>query len=99
MRLYLGTSLLCLLVVGCATDDADTEGPDFDDPAAKLDGPSQPAGMYKVIEPSGGFSEGQPRVALLDLRSDGSVYDLEYGPVQLSEDNFGEGQSEKFGTY
>lgn len=95
-RLLIG-SLFCAFAIGCATDSV--EGEDFDDPDAKADGPNQPSGLYKVIEPEGGFDEGQPRIAIMDLRSDGTYYSTEYGPVQYDEYNFGEGVSETFGAY
>src|SRR5262245_53735915 len=99
MKTNLCSALFIMLVAGCATEQLDPGGPDFDDPDAKLDGASQPLGMYKVVEPSGGFGEGEPRIALLDIRSDGTVYDLEYGPVAYDDYNYGEGQTELFGTF
>lgn len=95
--MLLSITAMFMFAVGCVAEEAIVEGEDFDDVEAKFDGPAQPAGVYHLVEPFE-FEEGAPRIGVLDLRSDGSFHDVEYGPV-FDEGNFSEGQDEVFGTY
>lgn len=63
----------------------------------KTDAATPPVGLYQLTEGQD-FEEGWPRQEFLDLRSDGTYYVYEIGPV-LSEGNFEEGYSSYFGTY
>jgi hypothetical protein len=91
------SALACSFAAACATT-TDVEGEDFDDPDAKVDGPSQPSGMYTLVNPNS-FDEGTPRIAFLDLRSDGTYYEKEFGPADNGDGNFQEGELEIFGDY
>ena len=89
-------SVLFVSLVGCATSEVQ-EGEDFDDPDAKADGIANPLGMYHLMNPNS-FDD-EPRIDMLDIRSDGTYYEEEQSPVDGGDGNIETGWSETFGTY
>jgi hypothetical protein len=95
MKAWLATALVVSLI-GC-TDSGPPEGEDFDDPDAKADGVSQPLGVYHLMN-SDSFDD-EPRIDVLDIRSDGTYYEEEQAPVDAGDGNIETGWSETFGTF
>lgn len=87
--------LSALAIAGCATDGA-PEGEDFDDPDAKADGASTPLGVYTLMNPDS-FDD-EPRIDIMDIRSDGTYYEEEQSLVDAGDGNYETGWSETFGN-
>jgi hypothetical protein len=93
MKAWLATGL-CVSLVACATSEP--EGEDFDDPDAKTDGVAYPLGVYRLMNPDS-FDD-EPRIDVMDVRSDHTYYEEEQAPVDGGDGNIETGWSETFGT-